>query len=363
MKGLYVHIPFCEHICFYCDFAKRVPKDQHMIDEYLSHLFDEINLYEKHFDSIETIYIGGGTPSMLNLEQTERLLNYLYKIKPSEYTIEVNPESYTKEKGLLYKKFGINRISLGVQTFNQDILNSLNRKHSNQQVYDTINHLREIGIPNINLDLIYALPNQTLCDLENDLDHIKNIDPTHISAYSLILEEKTVFYHEYLKGNFKVMDEDLEAIMYQKIMDTLTMFGYEHYEISNFSKQGFQSKHNLIYWSMGEYIGVGVGAHGFIDGFRTQNQRSLNQYYANPQIDKVFQSDELKLQDELIFGLRKLEGIHVPTLEGRYQIKLNERYPKLKDKIDQGLVKYENDYLKLTEKGVFLGNQVFMVFI
>lgn len=363
MKGLYVHIPFCEHICFYCDFAKRVPKDQHMIDTYLIHLFNEIDLYEKHFKSIETIYIGGGTPSMLNLDQTEKLLAYLSKIKPNEYTIEVNPESYSKEKGLLYKKYGINRISLGVQTFNQDILISLNRKHSNKQVYDTVNHLRDIGISNINLDLIYALPNQTMTDLENDLDHIKKINPTHISAYSLILEEKTVFYHEYLRGNFKLMDEDLEVLMYQNIMDTLVKQGYDHYEISNFSKPGFQSKHNLIYWSMGEYIGVGVGAHGFIDGFRTQNQRSINQYYVNPQIDKVYQTDDMRLQDELIFGLRKIKGIHIPSLEDKYKFKLTDKYPKLKEKIEQGLVEYKNEYLKLTEKGVFLGNQVFMVFI
>ncbi|MBN2268470.1 MAG: radical SAM family heme chaperone HemW [Acholeplasmataceae bacterium] len=363
MKGLYVHIPFCEHICFYCDFAKRVPKDQHMIDEYLNHLISEINLYESHFDSIETIYIGGGTPSMLNTIQTEKLLKHLSLIKPSEYTIEVNPESYTKEKGMLYKKFGINRISLGVQTFNQKILNALNRKHTNQQVDETVSHLREIGIHNINLDLIYALPKQNIADLEFDLEYIHKLNPTHVSAYSLILEEKTVFYHEYLKGNFKIMDEDLEAQMYQKIIQCLTNDGYEHYEISNFCKPGYQSKHNLIYWSMGEYIGVGVGAHGLIDGYRTQNHRVLSDYNIQPQLEKTLQTLEMNLQDELIFGLRKIQGIDILELEHKYDFKLLNRYPKLIEKIDQGLVSYQDGILKLTEKGIFLGNQVFMVFI
>lgn len=363
MKGLYVHIPFCEHICYYCDFAKRVPKDQHMIDAYLNHLIQEINQYVHHFDSIETIYIGGGTPSMLSNNQTEKLLNHLSIIHPKEYTIEVNPESYTKEKGLLYKKYGINRISLGVQTFNQNILASLNRKHLNQDVYDTVDHLRSIGINNINLDIIYALPKQTMTDLENDLEHIFKINPTHISAYSLILEEKTVFYHEYLKGNFKVMDEDIEALMYQKIIESLTHHGYRHYEISNFSKAGYTSKHNLIYWSMGEYIGVGLGAHGFIDGYRTQNERVLHNYYQQTQPSKTFQIEDMKLQDELIFGLRKLEGVHIPTLEDKYQFKLFDKYPKLKEKLEQDLIAYEDNYLKLTHKGIFLGNQVFMVFI
>lgn len=363
MKGLYVHIPFCEHICFYCDFAKRVPKDAHMIDEYLDYLIQEINSYQKHFKSIETIYIGGGTPSMLNLEQTEKLLKHLLSIHPVEYTIEVNPESYTKEKGLLYKTYGINRISLGVQTFNQEILNQLNRKHKNQQVYDTIHHLRDIGIDNINIDIIYALPNQNLIDLDFDLKHIKELNPTHISAYSLILEEKTVFYHEYLKGNFSVMDEDIEAQMYQKIIKELKAMGYQHYEISNFTKPGYQSKHNLIYWSLGEYIGVGVGAHGYIDGYRMQNHRLLKDYYQNFQLEKVLQTKEMNLQDALIFGLRKIDGIDIQSLEKQYEFNLLDRFPKMQEKMDQGLVSYQSGILKLTEKGIFLGNQVFMVFI
>ena len=363
MKGLYVHIPFCEHICFYCDFAKRVPKDQQMIDGYIDHLISEINQYKQHFNSIETIYIGGGTPSMLNLKQTEKLLNCLQQISPIEYTIEVNPESYTKDKGFLYQKYGINRISLGVQTFNQDILCSLNRKHKNQQVYDTVNHLRKIGITNINLDIIYALPKQTIKDLEEDLIHIQTINPTHVSAYSLILEEKTVFYHEYLKGNFTMMNEDIEALMYQKIIDGLTKLGYEHYEISNFSKPGNESKHNLIYWSMEEYIGVGVGAHGYIDQHRTQNHRLLSDYQKQPQLEKIYQTDEMNLQDELIFGLRKIKGIDISKIEEKYHMKLFNRYPKLIEKIEQGLISYEDGILKLTHQGIFLGNQVFMVFI
>ncbi len=363
MKGLYIHIPFCEHICFYCDFAKRVPKNTEMIDTYIEYLEKEIRSYHTQFPTIETIYIGGGTPSMLSAKQLEQLFSLLKDIHPIEYTIEVNPESYTHEKGILFKSYGINRISLGVQTFNPDILKALNRKHTNQQVYDTVHDLRQIGIENINLDLIYALPHQTLDDLAYDLRMIEKINPTHVSAYSLILEEKTVFYHEYLKGNFKPLDEDLEAMMYQRVIDGLTSIGYDHYEISNFCKPGFESKHNLIYWTLGEYIGCGLGAHGYIDGYRTQNQRHLNAYYTHFEQERIQQTEAMQLQDELIFGLRKRSGIDLETIKERYHIDLFKAYPKLNEHVQNGLIEIENHRLRLTNKGLFLGNQVFMVFI
>lgn len=363
LKGLYIHIPFCEYICHYCDFVKSVPKNKDTIDQYLKALVNEINTYQKHFDTIETIYIGGGTPSMLDFDQLNYLLESLKSIHPIEFSIEVNPESYTKEKGLLFKKYGINRISLGVQTFNQKLLKYLNRKHTNQQVIEIINHLKEIGIPQISLDLIYAIPGQTIDDLYRDLSKIQELDITHVSCYSLILEEKTYFYYQYLKGQFEQMDEDTEAEMYGIVMDELIKQGFEHYEISNFAKNKNYSYHNLIYWTLGTYIGVGLGAHGLIDGFRTYNHQSMPKYLLNPQKEREFQDPQTLLQDELIFGLRKISGISLSEIKAKYQVDIFSIYPQLYEKIDLGLLKIEGDRLMLTRKGLFLGNQVFMVFI
>ena len=363
MKGLYVHIPFCEYICHYCDFVKRVPKDKDMVDTYLKALVKEINTYKKHFDTIETIYIGGGTPSMLDVDQLSYLLSNLTDIHPKEFTIEVNPESYSEEKGLVFKTYGINRISLGVQTFNQDLLHYLNRGHTNEHVFHVINHLKSIGFDDISVDLIYAIPKQTIEDLNHDLEMIKKLDISHVSCYSLILEEKTYFYHQYIRGNFEKVDEDIEASMYKIVIDTLKAQGFEHYEISNFAKDKRYSLHNMIYWTLGEYIGCGLGAHGFIDGFRTYNERALPKYLDHFLSEKTYQEKDVLLQDELIFGLRKIEGVNIKYLEDKYDIKLMDVYPKLQEKIDIGLVHVVDGYLRLTEKGLFLGNQVFMVFI
>jgi len=363
VKGLYVHIPFCQYICHYCDFVKRVPKNKEMIDQYLIALKNEILSYQHHFASIETIYIGGGTPSMLDLDQLTFLLDILKDLKPIEYTIEVNPESYTKEKGLLFKSYGINRVSLGVQTFNQKLLLYLNRGHTNDMVYDVINHLKDIGISNVSIDLIYAIPGQTIENLMEDLEIISKLDISHVSCYTLILEEKTYFYHQYLKGLFHEVDEDIEATMYERVTQTLKEQGFEHYEISNYAKNKQYSKHNMIYWTLGEYIGVGLGAHGFIDSYRTYNERNLQKYLLEPMKERVLQTKNDYIQDELIFGLRKTEGIHLKTLEEKYDFDLLELYPGLRDKMDLGLIAIDNGYLKLTSKGLLLGNQVFMVFI
>lgn len=362
MLGLYIHIPFCEHICTYCDFAKRVPKDNLMIDNYIDALINEIKTYESSFNNIDTIYIGGGTPSILSVKQTEILLKSLVEIKPIEFTIEVNPESYTKEKGLLYKKYGINRISLGVQTFNESILKTLNRHHKNEDVFNCYNHLNSIGINNISIDLIFSLPNQTIEDLKNDLKIIKELNPYHISSYSLILEEKTLLHKLVSEGIIKLNDQDLESDMFELVLKTLKNYGYEHYEISNFCKPNYKSLHNFKYWELKPYIGVGAGAHGFINNIRTINNKHINMYIKNPRTEEIFQTDEMLLQDELIFGLRKSEGVNIKYLEEKYNFKLLEKYPKLKHFLND-LIVIEEGYLRFTYKGLFLENQVLMEFI
>lgn len=363
MKGLYIHIPFCEYICHYCDFVKRVPKNKEMIDTYLEALVQEILSYQAHFHTIETIYIGGGTPSMLDVDQLTFLLKSLKDIHPIEFSIEVNPESYSKQKGELFKTYGVNRISLGVQTFNQELLHYLNRGHTNEQVFDVVHHLKSLGFKHISVDLIYAIPNQSIEDLEFDLKMIEQLDIDHVSCYSLILEEKTYFYHQYMRGNFEQVDQDVEATMYKIVMEQLKSIGFEHYEISNFAKNKQYSLHNMIYWTLDQYIGCGLGAHGFIEGYRTYNERALSKYLDHYLKEKTLQNKQDLIQDELIFGLRKLSGVHIKTLEEKYQIDLLELYPKLQEKIDIGLVEMDHGYLKLTKQGLFLGNQVFMVFI
>jgi oxygen-independent coproporphyrinogen-3 oxidase len=334
-----------------------------MIDTYLFALRNEILSYQHHFSSIETIYIGGGTPSMLDIDQLTYLFESLKDINPYEYTIEVNPESYTHEKGLLFKKYNINRVSLGVQTFNQDLLHYLNRGHTNDDVFHVVNSLKKIGIPFISIDLIYAIPGQKISDLTYDLEQISKLDITHVSCYTLILEEKTYFYHQYLRGNFKEVDQDIEASMYELVTSYLKKDGFEHYEISNYAKHGEYSKHNMIYWTLAEYIGVGLGAHGFIDGNRTYNEKALSKYLINPIREKVHQTQDDLLQDELIFGLRKIKGIHLEEIQEKYQVDLFKKYDKLQEKIDIGLLEIRDQYLRLTDKGLLLGNQVFMVFI
>lgn len=363
MKGLYVHIPFCEHICFYCDFAKRVAKDKTMIDDYLIHLnseFNQIPLSERQFD---TVYIGGGTPSMLDIGQLTILFEMLKGLSPIEYTIEVNPESYTPEKGKLFKTYGINRVSLGVQSFEQPILDYIGRKHHNEQVIDTIHDLNQQGITNISIDLIFAIPGQTLASIQHDLDIVATLPIQHISYYSLILEEKTVFYHQYLKKQFRKADIDLEADMYEYIQKRLNSLGFTQYEISNFCKGSQSSKHNQLYWSMSPYIGIGAGAHGFDGVKRYQNHRLLPKYYQEIRESEYVETFEQRLSDTLIFGLRRLEGIHIPTVESAFNVKLVEKYPKIHTLMDLNLLVLSDDYLKLTERGILLGNQVFEVFL
>lgn len=363
MKGLYVHIPFCEYICHYCDFVKSVPRNQNVIDRYLIKLREEIMTYSKHFDTIETIFIGGGTPSMLSVDQLTYLFDSLVAIKPIEYSIELNPESYTHEKGLLFKKYGVNRISMGVQSFDDDILKYLNRGHKAESVFWIVDDLKSLGIQYISIDLIFAIPGQTLNHIQYDLEQFIKLDITHISYYSLILEDKTYFYHQYLKGNFKPMDEDNEAIMYEYVMNYLTKHGFEQYEISNYAKSNHYSLHNTIYWTLGEYIGVGLGAHGFIDNYRTYNERGMSHYMDHFIKEKTYQTESLKLQDELIFGLRLTKGVYIPRLESKYDVKLLDKYPQIHDKIKLGLLEIKDDYIRLTKEGTMLGNQVFMIFV
>ena len=361
MRGLYIHIPFCAHICSYCDFAKKIAVDDKQIRQYLVKLVEEMAAKSKYYSSCDTIYIGGGTPNVLNNSELEFLLDSIskYNILAKEYCIECNPELITAEQVNLFKKYHINRVSLGMQTTNSSGLKLLNRHHTKTDVLKAVNLLKANGISNINIDLIYAYFGETLADLKEDLSFLLSLDIKHISAYSLILEKNTKLYHLYKE---KDIDQDLAADMMDYIRQELSGNGYNHYEISNFAKPGYESKHNLKYWSKDEYIGLGMGACSYIEHKRITNSYLINKYLN----DRDISVETLSLIDEkkeyIILGLRKLSGIIKKDYVKRFNSNITDdfNYQKL---LDLDLLMEDNYTIRLTPKGIPLANIVFEEFI
>ena len=352
MKAVYIHIPFCNQICSYCDFCK-VYYDKKWINNYLDSLSKEIDKRYKG-ELIDTIYIGGGTPSSLDTSELNKLFSILKKIKTNytEFTIEVNLDSLTKEKIDLFKKNNINRVSIGIESFNQDNLAFLNRKLVNLEL---INYLKEVGITNINADLIYALPNETLEMLESDLDKLLELDIPHISTYSLIIEPNTKI------SKLNNIDEELDYKMYKLICDKLK--DYHHYEISNFSKPGYESKHNLTYWKNENYYGFGVGASGYIDNIRYTNTKSIIEYINNfHEIEKEILSEKVDMENEVILGLRLLEGISLSKFKEKYHKDLNQVF-KIDKLLENKELLLENDYLRINPKYIYTSNNILINFI
>jgi len=321
-KSAYIHIPFCDTICSYCDFCKFLKNDE-WIDKYLDSLEKEINTNYKG-EVLDTIYIGGGTPSSLNIDQLNKLFNViklLNKNKEYEFTFECNIENITEDKLKLLYENGVNRLSIGVQTFNEKYLSFLNRKHTKEEIINKIKICKEIGFKNINIDLIYGLPNQTLDELNRDIEEFLKLDITHISTYSLIIEPNTKLYIEEIEN----IDDGLDYEMYKLICDKLKDNGYSHYEISNFSKKGYESKHNLTYWNNDNYYGFGLGASGYIDNVRYDNTRNINKYL-NGEYAKESHTLDINetIENEFILGLRKIKGIDKETFKNKYNIDIKE---------------------------------------
>ena len=357
MKAAYIHIPFCTNICSYCDFSKVFYHKKWVLD-YLNVLNFEIkNNYQG--EVLDTIYIGGGTPSSLELEELEQLFQILNQFKVSrslEYTIECNLENLTKEKILLFKKYGINRLSVGIQTFQDQFLKFLNRKKGDIKLID---FAKQIGISNINIDLIYALPNQTLEDLKKDLNTFLNLDITHISTYSLMIEPHTILYNK----NIMPIDEEMDVKMYHLICETLEKYGFQHYETSNFSKPGFESKHNLTYWNNEYYYGFGLGASGYKEHIRYSNTRSITKY-----LNKEFiqETEILTKQDEMsyemILGLRKLEGVDLNHFYEKFHKQVEEVFDII-DLIKAGKLIKNNHYLKIAKDYLYVSNDILIRFV
>lgn len=356
MISVYIHIPFCSNICSYCDFSKMY-YNKNYVEKYLNKLEQEIKERYNN-ERVKTLYIGGGTPSSLTKEELERLFKIISVFnldKECEFTIEANVENLDKEKILLFKNNKVNRVSLGVQTFDKDNLSYLNRKHTKEDVFNTIKLLKENNITNINIDLIYAVDNN-INKLKKDIDYFLELDIPHISCYSLIIENNTLLKN----NNINYIDEDTEYEMYKYIENTLEKNNYIHYEISNYAKEGYESKHNLVYWNNECYYGFGLSSVSYIDNYRITNTRNLTKYLNKEYIyQKEYENIDEVIDNEIMLGLRKLEGINLTKFKNKYNKDLEDIYNINELLKDNYLIK-ENDYLKINKDYIYLSNEILL---
>ncbi len=411
--GIYIHIPFCKHKCDYCDFVSFSDK-QSCIEKYIEAVKKEINNYfqDEQFlqtYTVTTIYIGGGTPSYINSRYIfeimkvleNNLKNNMVKMEDMEITIEVNPGTVNKEKLEQYRKAKINRLSIGLQSASNTILKQIGRIHTFEQFLETYKMAKEVGFKNINVDLMIGLPNQTIEDIKISLKEVIQLHPTHMSVYSLIVEEGTLIAQKIENGQLKEMDEILERNMYWYVKNTLELNGYTHYEISNFAKKGKESKHNQNCWKQKEYIGIGLAAHSYLNYVRYSNTLEIDQYIAQMntlneqvvkdilalveekdmlekmdikenlmcQIEKVYEIEEIqniedRKKEYILLGLRTIEGVSISKFKEKYIDNPIFLYRKELEKlVEEKLVIIDGDYIRLTNKGLDLANLVWEEFI
>lgn len=360
IESAYIHIPFCNYICSYCDFAKMLYQKK-WAKTYLKALEQEMK-ENYQGETLKTIYIGGGTPTSLDLEELEQLLEIMHifkRDKDYEYTVECNIESLTEEKIKCMKKYGVNRISIGVETFHRNHLKMMNRHHTKEQVVECISTLKRYGFENINIDFIYALPGETIEEVISDLYDFLSLDIPHISTYSLMIEPNTSFY----LNHFKPIEEELDFNMYETICKTLKKNGYKHYEISNFSRTGYASKHNLTYWNNQFYYGFGLGASGYIPEIRYTNTRSLTKYCNKEYRLEQEEIDlQTKMENEMILGLRKLEGVDMMQFKQKYGEHIDSIFP-IEQLLKEGKLEVHNGYLQIPEDQLYLSNEILIQFI
>lgn len=360
MKSVYLHIPFCKHICSYCDFCKMNYKKEWVV-KYLEVLKEEV-LEKYNGEVLKTIYIGGGTPSCLDNEDLQQLFEIvkIFKLdKTYEFTFECNVNDINEEILAILKENGVNRLSIGVESFNNNNLKTIERKHTFEEAIENIKLAKNLGFDNINVDLMYALPNETLATVKKDLTQILKLEVEHISTYSLIVEEHTKLK---IQG-IKPIDEDLDAKMYDYIVKKLKSKGYEHYEISNFALNGYESKHNLTYWNNEYYYGFGLGAHGYVHGFRYQNTRNLQDYLnKNYILEENILSKTQIMENEIMLGLRKTNGININEFFNKYELNIQDVFPikallKSKDLI------YKNGYIFINPDKLYIMNEILLKLI
>jgi oxygen-independent coproporphyrinogen III oxidase len=370
--SLYVHIPFCKKKCSYCDFPSYAGRES-LMPEYIDALKTELGYYSSLYDrpKIRTIFVGGGTPTLLPEELISSLFDSIRKdfdvLSDAEISVEANPGTVTKEKLKTLVRSGVNRLSLGAQIFNNALLKKLGRIHLEHEITEAYELAREAGFKNINLDLMFALPEESISDWQDSLLKAVKLGPEHISTYNLQIEEGTPFATEKLEGHLLLPEEEEELKMYKLAIGFLKENGYKHYEISNFAREGFECAHNMTYWTLQDYIGIGAGAHSFIKNIRTENTPFLEKYLSKDlsAIKTEHANTKKESMQEMIFlGLRLIQGIHLNDFTNRFGIGMREIYKKeLAELIDEKLVEMNGKYVKLTENGLYLANEAFRRFL
>ncbi|MCC0635458.1 MULTISPECIES: radical SAM family heme chaperone HemW [unclassified Clostridioides] len=390
MLGLYIHIPFCVKKCKYCDF-NSYKMDLDSKKRYIEDLKIEMELYSNKLnrddkyknkedfnidknDIITSIFIGGGTPSILTSEEIREVfvsVKEKFNIdKNAEITIECNPGTLTLEKLETMKEVGINRLSIGLQAVQEKHLNFIGRIHSYKEFEKNYMDALSVGFKNINIDLMYSLPNQTLCDWKETLEKVTDLNPAHISAYSLILEEGTELYNMYENNQFDLIDENIDIEMYEYTINYLKSKGYNQYEISNYSQEGYNCKHNILYWECEHYIGLGAGASGYIDNNRYNNLESLEDYHLSlikgekPIQDSENLSIKDMIEEKIFMGLRMNKGIKFKDFEKNFGIDFRKKYSKqIEMLLARDLINQSFEGIQLTQKGREISNSIFIEFM
>ncbi|MDY6065105.1 MAG: radical SAM family heme chaperone HemW [Finegoldia sp.] len=364
IKGIYVHIPFCGKKCNYCDFSTMI-NQENRVEEYIDLLEKEIYKYKDKKDLIDTLYIGGGTPSQIDskyIVQIYKIIERSFDLKLREFTIEANPDSIDDKKISDYLSIGVNRVSLGVQTFNNNLNKILGRSHCLSDVYKAYESISK-KIDNISIDLMYGIPNQKIEDIEVDLQNIQKLKPKHISWYNLIVESGTKFYKLY--ADKEVMDEDYELELYRMIYKGLGE-KYRHYEISNYAMEGFESKHNKIYWHDESYYGFGISASGYINKFRYSNEYFYNNYKKKilegqrPLTEKEYIDREKEVFEYVIMNMRLKDGINLDYFYKKFAINFyHENKNLIEAWLDRNLIRFEKENLAFTDEGFYISNSFF----
>ncbi len=376
--GIYIHIPFCVKKCNYCDFLSA-PADDAVKKRYVETLTKEIESYKvltKAYQ-VKTVYFGGGTPSVLEVSLVQQIMEKVRRCfdvdTAAEITLEVNPGTVTKEKLEHYKDLGINRLSIGVQSAKEEELKLLGRIHSFEDAKHTVQWAREAGFTNISMDIISALPNQTLASYQETVEKVLSLEPEHVSSYSLIVEENTPFYEQYGEGKAKeaeLPEEETDRAMYAYTKERLKQAGYERYEISNYAKLGFESRHNSSYWTGTEYLGMGLGASSLFTNARYHNETDLTAYMeeietgqdVRREIERLVEAEQM--EEFMILGLRRMCGISREEFKNRFGRPLETVYGSALQKLKKlELITIDGDRIALTETGIDVSNQVFVEFI
>ncbi|CAM3444895.1 MULTISPECIES: radical SAM family heme chaperone HemW [Brevibacillus] len=375
--SVYIHIPFCTNKCYYCDFNSFVTNNPQLVWDYLEALKREMELTfaNRQLEPVKTIFVGGGTPTFLDQEQMRMFLetvqHYLGRhLTPDvEFTMEANPGTTDVNKLRLMRELGVNRLSFGVQSFDNALLKRLGRIHNTDDVYRSVDNARSVGFENLTIDLMFGLPDQTLPIFRETLDKAFALGTTHFSAYSLKVEENTLFHTLYQKDQLPLPSEETELEMYLILIEEMEKQGYAQYEISNFAKPGFESQHNKTYWLNNEYYGLGAGAHGYVNGERHVNAGPLAVYLQMskeglPRVEQFVVPVEDAMEEQMILGLRLREGVDLPRFANRFGVAAQDVFGTImKEEREKGMLEEKGGYLRLTEKGLPLGNEVFARFL